>query len=58
MEADPDLTITVYTAEAGSPSAERLGLLASWAATNEQHSVPEAYGDNTDADAVDSQKSS
>lgn len=33
MEAEPGLTMTVYTAEPGSPSAERLRLLASWAAS-------------------------
>jgi hypothetical protein len=32
LPADPGLTLTVYTAEPGSPSAERLALLASWAA--------------------------
>jgi len=32
LPADPGLTLTVYTAEPGSPSAEKLGLLASWAA--------------------------
>ncbi|MEU2975109.1 helix-turn-helix transcriptional regulator [Nocardiopsis alba] len=32
MEAEPGLTITIYTAEPGSPSAERMSLLASWAA--------------------------
>lgn len=34
MEAEPGLTITIYTAEPGSPSAERMQLLASWAATD------------------------
>jgi transcriptional regulator with XRE-family HTH domain len=33
LPADPGLTLTAYTAEPGSASAERLGLLASWAAT-------------------------
>ncbi|WP_448223540.1 helix-turn-helix transcriptional regulator [Gordonia iterans] len=36
MEAEPGLSLTVYTAEPGSPSAERIELLASWAATHEQ----------------------
>ncbi|NIZ89673.1 helix-turn-helix transcriptional regulator [Kineococcus rubinsiae] len=31
--AEPGLVLTVYTAEPASPTAERLGLLASWAAT-------------------------
>lgn len=33
LEAEPGLTLTVYAAEPGSPSAERMDLLASWAAT-------------------------
>jgi transcriptional regulator with XRE-family HTH domain len=33
LTADTGLTLTAYTAEPGSPSAERLQLLASWAAT-------------------------
>ncbi len=33
MEAEPGLSITIYTAEPGSPSAERMRLLASWAAS-------------------------
>lgn len=35
MAAAPGLTLTVYTAEPGSPSEEGLRLLATWAATNE-----------------------
>ncbi|OPG08781.1 helix-turn-helix transcriptional regulator [Microbispora sp. GKU 823] len=35
MAAAPGLTLTVYTAEPGSPSEEGLCLLASWAATQE-----------------------
>ncbi|MEU8471480.1 helix-turn-helix transcriptional regulator [Streptomyces sp. NPDC029006] len=35
MAAEPGLTLTVYTAEPGSPSEEGLRLLASWAATRE-----------------------
>lgn len=33
LEAEPGLTLTVYAAEPGSPSAERMQLLASWAAS-------------------------
>ena len=33
LPADPGLSLTAYTAEPGTPSAERLALLASWAAT-------------------------
>jgi hypothetical protein len=36
LPADPGLTLTVYTAEPGSDSAEKLALLASWAATSDQ----------------------
>ena len=32
LTAEPGLVMIVYTAEPGSPSAERLGLLASWSA--------------------------
>ena len=39
ITAEPGLVLLVYTAEPGSPSAERLRLLASWAAS-EQASVP------------------
>ncbi|MDN3272447.1 helix-turn-helix transcriptional regulator [Streptomyces sp. MA15] len=35
MAAVPGLTLTIYTAEPGSPSEEGLRLLATWAATNE-----------------------
>ncbi|MEU0603924.1 helix-turn-helix transcriptional regulator [Streptomyces sp. NPDC006393] len=35
MAAEPGLTLTIYTAEPGSPSEESLRLLASWAATHE-----------------------
>jgi hypothetical protein len=33
LPADPGQTIVAYTAEPGSPSQEKLGLLASWSAT-------------------------
>lgn len=36
MESEPGLTLTIYTAEPGSPSAERMQLLASWAASEER----------------------
>ncbi|UGQ11082.1 helix-turn-helix transcriptional regulator [Yinghuangia sp. ASG 101] len=42
MAAEPGLTLTVYTAEPGSPSAEALRLLASWAATHETEEQPQA----------------
>jgi transcriptional regulator with XRE-family HTH domain len=41
LAADPGLTLTVYTAEPGSESAEKLALLGSWGATTvqQQHDV-------------------
>ncbi|MFH8798111.1 helix-turn-helix transcriptional regulator [Streptomyces sp. NPDC017936] len=39
MAAAPGLTLTVYTAEPGSPSEEGLRLLASWAATEEAQAL-------------------
>ena len=39
MAAEPGLTLTIYTAEPGSASAERLGLLGSWAATEQADSA-------------------
>ncbi|MFF1453631.1 helix-turn-helix transcriptional regulator [Streptomyces sp. NPDC058274] len=41
MAAEPDLTLTIYTAEPGSPSEEGLRLLASLAATQEADSATE-----------------
>jgi transcriptional regulator with XRE-family HTH domain len=42
LSADPGLTITIWTAEPGSKSAEALSLLGSWAATPEQPEPEEA----------------
>ncbi|MGW2650289.1 helix-turn-helix transcriptional regulator [Streptomyces sp. NPDC001393] len=39
LAAEPGHTLTVYTAEPGSPSEERLCLLASWAATQDTGSA-------------------
>lgn len=36
LTAEPGLSLLIYTAEPGSPSQERLALLASWAATDQQ----------------------
>lgn len=38
LTTEPDLSFLIYTAEAGSPSEERLRLLASWAASHEEES--------------------
>jgi hypothetical protein len=35
ITAEPGLVLLVYTAEPGSPSAERLHLLASWSASED-----------------------
>lgn len=40
MAAEPGLTLTIYTAEPESPSAERLQLLGSWAAIEFETLVP------------------
>jgi transcriptional regulator with XRE-family HTH domain len=42
MAAEPGLTLTIYTAEPGSPSAERMQLLASWAASEDGNAVQSA----------------
>jgi transcriptional regulator with XRE-family HTH domain len=39
--SDPGLTTVVYTAPAGSPTADAFKLLASWAATHEAYVVPD-----------------
>ena len=48
ITAEPGLVLLVYTAEPGSPSAERLGLLASWAAPAETATTPESITQNDD----------
>jgi hypothetical protein len=47
ITAEPGLVFLVYTAEPGSPSAERLGLLASWAASAET-ATPTSITQNDD----------
>jgi hypothetical protein len=39
LPADPGLTLLVYTAEPSSPTQDALSLLASWAATPDQHTI-------------------
>ena len=41
ITAEPGLVLLVYTAEPGSPSAERLRLLASWAASEQASVAPD-----------------
>jgi hypothetical protein len=36
LPSDPGLTMIVYTAEPGTPTAQTLGFLASWAATRQE----------------------
>ncbi|HZO69331.1 MAG TPA: helix-turn-helix transcriptional regulator [Kribbellaceae bacterium] len=45
LRADPDLTMTIYAAETGSPSADALRLLASWAATTRDNVLPDLRRD-------------
>jgi hypothetical protein len=45
MAAEPGLTLTIYTAEPGSPSDEALRLLASWAASEDAASAEAAAAD-------------
>jgi transcriptional regulator with XRE-family HTH domain len=40
LPADPGLTLTAYSAEAGTPAHDALRLLASWAATNTASPAP------------------
>ncbi|MGK5553805.1 transcriptional regulator, partial [Actinomadura kijaniata] len=44
MTAEPGLTLTIYTAQPGSPSEEGLRLLASWAATPPTSPTPHSSG--------------
>lgn len=50
MAAEPGLTLTIYTAEPGSPSAERMQLLASWAASEYGNAV-QGVSERTRADS-------
>lgn len=49
IEAEPGLTITIYTAEPGSPSAEAMQLLASWAATEQDTATWDPEATRTDS---------
>ncbi|GAP60059.1 hypothetical protein AHiyo1_34940 [Arthrobacter sp. Hiyo1] len=42
LSADTGLSLFIYPAEPGSPSADALRLLASWAATQEVAEQPQA----------------
>jgi hypothetical protein len=45
MAAEPGLTLTIYTAEPGSPSDERLRLLGSWAASQQTEQAAQHTSD-------------
>ncbi len=45
LAADAGLRISAYTAEPGSPSADALNLLASWAVTLDQSEAARAAGE-------------
>jgi hypothetical protein len=51
LEADPGWKLLIYTAEPGSPTADALRLLASWAATQEQEIAPATDDTTTTTDA-------
>ncbi|MGW2150884.1 helix-turn-helix transcriptional regulator [Nonomuraea bangladeshensis] len=44
LRAEPGLSMTIYTAEPGSPSEDALRLLASWSATEEHPERPQDTG--------------
>jgi hypothetical protein len=41
LRAEPDLTMTLYAAEPGSPTEDALRLLASWAASQQPATTPQ-----------------
>ncbi len=45
LESEPGLTLTIYAAEPGSASAERMQLLASWAASEERDASATSAGE-------------
>lgn len=52
VTAEPGNVMLVYTAEPGSPSAERLALLASWGAEQRQLDVAASFGGESDGAAT------
>jgi hypothetical protein len=40
LSGDPGLSLTVYSADPGTPAADALKLLASWAASKDQDAIP------------------
>ena len=56
MAAEPGLTLTIYTAEPGSPSEDRLRLLGSWAATHAADTAPAATVSRRDSRPADDER--
>jgi hypothetical protein len=46
LPGEPGLTLTAYSAEPGTPSADNLALLASWAATNVEATPAQTSADD------------
>jgi transcriptional regulator with XRE-family HTH domain len=57
LTAEPGLSFLIYTAEPGSPSQERLDLLASWSATRRQQDTA-APNDGTESAPADAKNES
>ena len=43
LQAEPNLTMTIYAAEPGSPTEDALRLLASWAASQQPATTPQRH---------------
>ena len=46
LPGEPGLTLTAYSPEPGTPSADNLALLASWAATNVEATPAQTSADD------------
>ena len=53
LPGEPGLTLTAYSAEPGTPSADNLALLAGWAATNVEAAQPRPARTTTDRQPAD-----
>ena len=54
LPGEPGLTLTAYTAEAGTPSADKLALLGSWSATRRQQESANSTEHQTQAQETES----